>query len=98
MMAQAASRNVSSRTLAEPQDDTVSRCSPSPRRESWEDEALERDGTPYAVYLSPILPFFLAKSSLPVVRHALHNERVAADSRMDRMAIWMRNVEREFLP
>jgi hypothetical protein len=42
--------------------------------------------------------FFLAKSSLPVVRHAVHNERVAADSRMDRMAIWMRNVEREFLP
>ncbi|KAJ7818494.1 hypothetical protein B0H14DRAFT_2839135 [Mycena olivaceomarginata] len=77
MMAQAASRNVSSRTLAEPQDDTVSRRSPSPRRESWEDEALERD----------------AKSSLPVVRHAVHNERVAADSRMDRMAIWMRNVE-----
>ncbi|KAJ7625320.1 hypothetical protein DFH06DRAFT_1304939 [Mycena polygramma] len=79
MMAQAASRNVSSRTLSvvDLQDDTVSRRSPSLRRESWEDEALERD----------------AKSSLPVVRHAVHNERVAADNRMDRMAIWMRNVE-----
>ncbi|KAJ6461646.1 hypothetical protein DFH09DRAFT_582339 [Mycena vulgaris] len=77
-LAQAASRNVSSRTLsAELQDDTVSRRSPSLRRESWEDEALERD----------------AKSSLPVVRHAVHNERVAADNRNDRMAIWMRNVE-----
>lgn len=39
----------------------------------------------------------LAKSSLPVVRHAVHNERVAADNRMDRMAIWMRNVERMFV-
>ncbi|KAF7364956.1 Protein kinase domain-containing protein [Mycena venus] len=77
LMAQAASRNVSSRTLADPQDDAVSRRSSSLRRESWEDEAFERD----------------AKSSLPVVRHAVHNERVAADNRMDRMAIWMRNVE-----
>ncbi|CAK5270445.1 unnamed protein product, partial [Mycena citricolor] len=50
----------------------------STRRESWEDEEFERD----------------VKSSLPVVRHALHNERVAEDNRMDRMAIWMRNVER----
>jgi hypothetical protein len=24
----------------------------------------------------------------------VHNEQVAADNRMDRMAIWMRNVER----
>ncbi|KAJ6621778.1 hypothetical protein B0H10DRAFT_2015719 [Mycena sp. CBHHK59/15] len=78
-LAHAASRNVSSKTLsAETQDDNVSRRSPSPRRESWEDEALERD----------------AKSSLPVVRHAVHNERLAADNRMDRMAIWMRNVEK----
>ncbi|KAK7048599.1 kinase domain-containing protein [Favolaschia claudopus] len=77
LMTQAASRNVSSRTLGESQDDSVSRRSPSLRRESWEDEAFERD----------------AKSSLPVVRHAVHNERVGADNRMDRMAIWMRNVE-----
>ncbi|KAF8132205.1 hypothetical protein K438DRAFT_1998613 [Mycena galopus ATCC 62051] len=77
LMAQAASRNVSSRTLADTPDDAASRRSPSLRRESWEDEAFERD----------------AKSSLPVVRHAVHNERVAADNRMDRMAIWMRNVE-----
>lgn len=37
------------------------------------------------------------KSSLPVVRHAVHNERVAEDNRIDRMAIWMRNVERKFI-
>ncbi|KAF9468652.1 kinase-like domain-containing protein [Collybia nuda] len=47
-------------------------------RESWEDEVLLDD----------------AKSSLPVVRHAAHNERIAADARMDRMTIWMRNVEK----
>lgn len=47
-------------------------------RESWEDEDLLRD----------------ANSSLPVVRHAVHSERVAGDSRMDRMTIWMRNVEK----
>ena len=34
-----------------------------------------------------------ADSSLPVVRHAVRNERVAADARTDRMTIWMRNVE-----
>ncbi|KAF7348357.1 Protein kinase domain-containing protein [Mycena sanguinolenta] len=77
LMAQATSRNVSSRTLGENPDDTVSRRSPSIGRESWEDEAFERD----------------VKSSLPVVRHAVHNEQVAADNRIDRMAIWMRNVE-----
>ncbi|KAJ7689156.1 hypothetical protein B0H17DRAFT_643200 [Mycena rosella] len=75
-LAQVASRNVSSRTLSAEQEQLDDRSSVS-RRESWEDEALERD----------------AKSSLPVVRHAVHNERVAADNRLDRMAIWMRNVE-----
>ena len=93
-MAQAASRNVSSRTLAESPDDTVSRRSPSIGRESWEDEAFERDGAPQVVSLSTLLTVPPVKSSLPVVRHAVHNERVAADNRMDRMAIWMRNVER----
>ncbi|PFH46524.1 hypothetical protein AMATHDRAFT_199381 [Amanita thiersii Skay4041] len=46
---------------------------------SWEDDALIREA---------------ANSSLPVVRHAVHNERVGADSRADRMSIWMRNVEK----
>ena len=32
-------------------------------------------------------------SPLPVVKNAAESERVAADSRMDRMTIWMRNVE-----
>ncbi|KAF7299648.1 Protein kinase domain-containing protein [Mycena chlorophos] len=73
-LGQAASRNVSTLDL---QDDDISRHNPSTRRESWEDELLERE----------------AKSSLPVVRHAVHNERVGADNQADRMAIWMRNVE-----
>ncbi|KAG7088184.1 hypothetical protein E1B28_012202 [Marasmius oreades] len=47
-------------------------------RESWEDEALVRE----------------AKSSLPVVRRAIHNERVGADNQVDRLHLWMRNVER----
>lgn len=34
-----------------------------------------------------------AKSSLPVVRHAIHNDHMAADNQINRMAIWMRNVE-----
>ncbi|KAK7469012.1 hypothetical protein VKT23_003508 [Stygiomarasmius scandens] len=46
-------------------------------RESWEDEDVDRQ----------------AKSSLPVVRHFVHNERVAAENRADRMSLWMRNVE-----
>ncbi len=28
----------------------------------------------------------------------MHNERLAADNKMDRMAIWMRNVERMYSP
>ncbi|KAF9255643.1 hypothetical protein L218DRAFT_314111 [Marasmius fiardii PR-910] len=47
-------------------------------RESWEDEGLVRE----------------AKSSLPVVRQAIHNERVGADNQTDRLTLWMRNVER----
>ncbi|THV03038.1 kinase-like protein [Dendrothele bispora CBS 962.96] len=46
-------------------------------RESWEDEDVIRQ----------------AKSSLPVARHAVHNERVAAENRVDRLTLWMRNVE-----
>ncbi|KAF8887180.1 hypothetical protein BD779DRAFT_1528545 [Infundibulicybe gibba] len=48
------------------------------RRQSWEDEAFSRD----------------AKSSLPVVHQAVRNEQLAADSQIDRMTIWMRNVEK----
>ncbi|KIM43003.1 hypothetical protein M413DRAFT_393485 [Hebeloma cylindrosporum] len=33
-------------------------------------------------------------SPLPVIKNAAESERVAADSRMDRMTIWMRNVEK----
>ncbi|KAF9046191.1 hypothetical protein BJ165DRAFT_1134254 [Panaeolus papilionaceus] len=33
-------------------------------------------------------------SPLPVIRNAAENERIAADSRMDRMTIWMKNVEK----
>ena len=37
-------------------------------------------------------------SPLPVIKNAAESERVAADSRMDRMTIWMRNVESRFYP
>lgn len=37
-------------------------------------------------YSTPVSP-------LPVIKNAAESERVAADSRMDRMTIWMRNVE-----
>ncbi|KAH8824981.1 hypothetical protein DL96DRAFT_1467433 [Flagelloscypha sp. PMI_526] len=47
------------------------------RKESWEDEALSQ----------------AANSSLPVIRHAVHNELVANDNRADRMMIWLKNVE-----
>ncbi|KAL0578154.1 hypothetical protein V5O48_003820 [Marasmius crinis-equi] len=47
-------------------------------RESWEDDALFRE----------------AKSSLPAVRQAIHNERVGADNHADRLTLWMQNVER----
>ncbi|KAJ3777497.1 CAMK/CAMKL/MARK protein kinase [Lentinula raphanica] len=46
-------------------------------RESWEDEDCVR----------------AVKSSLPVVKHAVHNEQIAADNRVDRLTLWMRNVE-----
>ena len=41
---------------------------------------------------SMCFPFF-AVSPLPVIKNAAESERVAADSRTDRMTIWMRNVE-----
>jgi len=41
-----------------------------------------------ASYSTPVSP-------LPVIKNAAESERVAADSRMDRMTIWMRNVESE---
>ena len=37
-------------------------------------------------YSTPVSP-------LPVIKNAAESDRVAADSRMDRMTIWMRNVE-----
>jgi hypothetical protein len=63
-------------------------------RESWEDEVLFREGMFWCddSAHSSRLPS-AAKSSLPVVRQAVHNERVGADNRADRMTIWMRNVE-----
>ncbi|GJJ13306.1 hypothetical protein Clacol_007558 [Clathrus columnatus] len=47
-------------------------------RESWENQSVIRN----------------VKSSLPTVRHAIRNEQLAADNRLDRMTIWIRNVER----
>ncbi|KAH8082009.1 hypothetical protein BXZ70DRAFT_631704 [Cristinia sonorae] len=47
-------------------------------RASWENDALVRE----------------AKSSLPVVRHAVRNEQLAQESQLDRMTIWIRSVEK----
>ena len=38
------------------------------------------------LYSTPVSP-------LPVIKNAAESDRIAADSRMDRMTIWMRNVE-----
>ncbi|KAG9083731.1 hypothetical protein FRC06_004392 [Ceratobasidium sp. 370] len=46
--------------------------------EAWGDDAVNR----------------LITSSLPAVRHALQNEQMGADGQVDRMAIWIRNVEK----
>ncbi|KAI0357501.1 hypothetical protein OH77DRAFT_1588381 [Trametes cingulata] len=47
-------------------------------RASWEDDALVSK----------------AKSSLPTVRHAVRTEQVAAENKLDRMTIWIQNVEK----
>lgn len=39
--------------------------------------------------------FPAAKSSLPVVKHAIRTEQISADNKIDRMSMWVRNVERE---
>ena len=39
-------------------------------------------------------PFvMIAVSPLPIIKNAAESEQIAADARMDRMTIWMRNVE-----
>ncbi|KAI0061549.1 hypothetical protein BV25DRAFT_1916896 [Artomyces pyxidatus] len=48
------------------------------RAQSWEDEDLIKE----------------ANSSLPAVRNAVRNARAGADSRADRMTIWIQNVEK----
>ncbi|KZT67233.1 hypothetical protein DAEQUDRAFT_729268 [Daedalea quercina L-15889] len=63
-------------------EDDISRTSIS-ERESWEDDDLIRRESDDA-----------AKSSLPVVRHAVRNEDLAVANTLDRMTIWVRNVEK----
>ncbi|KAG8680548.1 hypothetical protein FRC09_018157, partial [Ceratobasidium sp. 395] len=46
--------------------------------ESWGDDAVNR----------------IITSTLPAVRHALQNEQMGVDGQVDRMAIWIRNVEK----
>jgi hypothetical protein len=41
---------------------------------------------------SHLTSWMLAKSSLPVVRHAADDEQLAADNRLDRMQIWMNSI------
>lgn len=43
------------------------------------------------------MPFSRSVTSpLPIIKNAAENEKIAADARMDRMTIWMRNVESMF--
>ncbi|QRV86563.1 CAMK/CAMK1 protein kinase [Ceratobasidium sp. AG-Ba] len=46
--------------------------------EAWNDDAVNR----------------IISSSMPAVRHALQNEQMGPDGQVDRMAIWIRNVEK----
>ncbi|KAG6878514.1 hypothetical protein C0993_005445 [Termitomyces sp. T159_Od127] len=50
--------------------------------------------TPSSSSGSPVGSFSTAPSVLSSVRQAAEDERVAADARMDRLTIWMRNVEK----
>ena len=66
-------------------------------RPSWENEILHEGMiSSYRVNLGlSLFPKYLAiaNSSLPAVQQALRNQRVGADSRADRMNIWLQNVE-----
>ncbi|KAE9394875.1 hypothetical protein BT96DRAFT_998101 [Gymnopus androsaceus JB14] len=70
-------RNYHSRNLSVDQHTDAESRGSRSERESWEDEECVR----------------AVKSSLPVVKHAVHNEQVAADNRVDRLTLWMKNVE-----
>ncbi|KAJ3731278.1 hypothetical protein DFJ43DRAFT_438028 [Lentinula guzmanii] len=70
-------RSYHSRNLSVDQNTDAESRGTHSERESWEDEECVR----------------AVKSSLPVVKHAVHNEQVAAENRVDRMTLWMRNVE-----
>ncbi|KAF9077511.1 hypothetical protein BDP27DRAFT_1282394 [Rhodocollybia butyracea] len=70
-------RNYHSRNLSVDRHTDAESRGDHSERESWEDEECVR----------------AVKSSLPVVKHAVLNEQVAADNRADRLTLWMRNVE-----
>lgn len=63
-------------------------------KESWENDSAVRNGMELPLSANLKGSLVVAKSSLPVVRHAIRNEQIAADNRLDRMTIWIRNVER----
>ncbi|KAG6902526.1 hypothetical protein C0995_015344 [Termitomyces sp. Mi166 len=65
-------------TVTSADDEHDSKCKSDETRESWEDDILLHS----------------APSGLPSVRQAARDERIAADARMDRLTIWMRNVEK----
>lgn len=72
-------------------------------RASWEDEELVAKGESiYLCHDAARTRLWLtrgcdvvAKSSLPNVRHAVRTEQLAAENRLDRMTIWIQNVESE---
>lgn len=84
-------------------DELESRRSVS-QRASWEDDVLVREGKSRRCRISEGRALtgpefgclFAANSSLPVVRHAIRNEHVAAANQLDRMTIWIKNVESAF--
>ncbi|KAH0586424.1 hypothetical protein H2248_007659 [Termitomyces sp. 'cryptogamus'] len=65
-------------TLSSTDDEPGSKRKSGETRTSWEDDVLLQN----------------APSVLPSVRQAARDERVAADAQMDRLTIWMRNVEK----
>lgn len=85
--------------LPEGDDDNLSRKSISARA-SWEDDVLVRKGEQSSRRPFPsqiLVKADIANSSLPMVRHAVRNEELAAANQLDRMTLWARNVESKLI-
>lgn len=84
-------------------DEEESRSMSLSARASWEDEELVAKGESASTCHDAARTRLwltrgcdvVAKSSLPTVRHAVRTEQLAAENRLDRMTIWIQNVESE---